>query len=165
MFETPMTVVGNVISEPSVRTTSVGEVVSFRIASNSRRRDADTNEWINDKTLYLSVSCWRKLASGVAASVEKGRPVIATGTVRTAEYTTGDGEHRSTLEMTAAAVGIDLSRCIVKVCGFPSGGAAPAGDVVDQEPAAGLDREPSVLGIAADQAEVPELVRTTAAPC
>ena len=99
MFETPMTVVGNVISEPSVRTTSVGEVVSFRMASNSRRRDADTNEWINDKTLYLSVSCWRKLASGVAASVEKGRPVIATGTVRTAEYTTGAsiGSRRSSV--------------------------------------------------------------------
>ncbi|GAB09590.1 putative single-stranded DNA-binding protein [Gordonia araii NBRC 100433] len=133
MFETPMTVVGNVISEPKVRVTSAGEVVSFRMASNSRRRDPDTGEWVNDKTLYLSVSCWRKLASGVAASLEKGRPIVAHGTVRTSEYVTGEGEHRSTLEMTATSVGLDLSRCIVKVVGFPNGGAAPVVEVVDPE--------------------------------
>ncbi len=161
MFETHMTVVGNVISDPTVRTTSGGEVASFRMASNSRRRDPDSNEWVNDKTLYLSVSCWRKLASGVAASVEKGRPVIATGIVRTSEYVTGDGEHRSTLEMSATAVGIDLSRCIVKVHGFPSGGSVPTVEAVD------LQEEPTstdVADIEVEAASMAELARTSAVP-
>ncbi|GED97536.1 single-stranded DNA-binding protein [Gordonia crocea] len=132
MFETSITVIGNVITDPVTRNTSAGEVVSFRMASNSRRRDPVTNEWINDKTLFLTVSCWRKLAAGVAASVEKGRAIIASGTVHTSEYTTGDGEYRASLEMNATAVGIDLSRSIVKVCGYPAG-PAPIVEVVDPD--------------------------------
>ncbi|MFT4199300.1 single-stranded DNA-binding protein [Gordonia sp. (in: high G+C Gram-positive bacteria)] len=126
MFETPMTVVGQVITDPIVRKTAGGDVVSFRVASNSRRLNSETGEWEDDKTLYLSVSCWRKLALGVAASVAKGRPIIVHGNVRTSEYTVGD-ERRSSLEMTAKAVGLDLSRCIVKFCGFPND-PVPAAD-------------------------------------
>ncbi|MFT3899716.1 MAG: single-stranded DNA-binding protein [Gordonia sp. (in: high G+C Gram-positive bacteria)] len=118
MFETHLTVVGTVITDPLVRKTGSGDVVSFRVASNSRKFDAEKNEWNNDKVLYLGVSCWRKLAAGVAASVQKGNPIIVSGTVRTNEYTVGD-EKRSSLEMDAKAVGLDLSRCIVKFCGYP----------------------------------------------
>lgn len=120
MFETHMTVVGNCITEPAMRQTSVGDVTSFRMASNSRRRDPETGEWTTDKTLYLTVSCWRKLAMGVAASVEKGRPIIVTGNVHTNEYVGGDGQMRTSLEMTATSVGLDLARCITRTVGFPS---------------------------------------------
>jgi single-strand DNA-binding protein len=124
MFETHMTVVGNCITEPAMRQTSVGDVTSFRMASNSRRRDPETGEWTTDKTLYLTVSCWRKLAMGVAASVEKGRPIIVTGNVHTSEYMGGDGQMRTSLEMTAASVGLDLARCIARTVGFPTASTA-----------------------------------------
>ncbi|HRC51375.1 MAG TPA: single-stranded DNA-binding protein [Gordonia sp. (in: high G+C Gram-positive bacteria)] len=120
MFETAMTVVGNCITEPVMRPTSAGDVTSFRMASNSRRRDSETGDWANDKTLYLTVSCWRKLAMGVAASVEKGRPIIVTGHVHTSEYVGADGQMRTSLEMTATSVGLDLARCIARTVGFPA---------------------------------------------
>jgi len=152
MFETSMTVVGNVITDPIVRRTATGDVCSFRMASNSRRRNPDGDGWVDDKTLYLTVSCWRRLSSGVAASVEKGHVVIASGNVHTSEYVNRDGERRATLEMNAAHVGHDLVRSIVKVCGFPMDGALVGSsdensDAVEEVGAAGTTAEDAVAGL------------------
>ncbi len=165
MFETPMTVIGTVISDPVYRTTRSGEeVVSFRMASNSRRRDPETNGWADDKTLYLTVSCWRRLVSGVKLSVAKRNPVIVHGNVHTSEYLTGDGERRTTLEMSARAVGLDLSRCIVEVRGYPSAGCAPVGDDAEvaavevSEDGAAVESLPELdAGAVADGSAVGEL--------
>lgn len=113
MYETHTAVVGTVITDPRQRTTSGGDVVlSFRMACNGRRLDRETGEWHDNGTLYLTVSCWRRLVIGVGASITKGDPVIAYGQLRTNEYTTKDGAPRSDLEMRASAVGPDLARCI-----------------------------------------------------
>ncbi|QXW01779.1 MULTISPECIES: single-stranded DNA-binding protein [Rhodococcus] len=116
MYETSATVVGTVITNPVKRQTTNGEeVLSFRMASNARRKDAVTGEWTDGATLYLTVTCWRRLVTGVGASIMKGDPVMATGELRTNEYTTKEGIARSDLEMRATAVGPDLARCIAKI--------------------------------------------------
>ncbi len=118
MYETYTTVIGTVISEPRRRQTNTGEeVISFRVACNSRRLDRSSGEWTDGPTLYLTLSCWRRLLTGVGLAVAKGRPIIAHGQIRTNEYVTADGEKRSDLEMTATAVGLDLSRCVVSYQG------------------------------------------------
>ncbi|MER2220437.1 MAG: single-stranded DNA-binding protein, partial [Rhodococcus sp. (in: high G+C Gram-positive bacteria)] len=66
-------------------------------------------------TLYLTVSCWRRLVTGVGASIMKGDPVMVAGELRTNEYTTKEGVPRSDLELRATAVGADLARCISKI--------------------------------------------------
>jgi single-strand DNA-binding protein len=120
MYETYTTVIGTVVSDPRHRQTTTGEaVISFRVACNSRRIDKRTQEWIDGPTLYLTVSCWRRLLTGVSQAVAKGRPVIAHGQIKTNEYVTADGERRADLEMTATAVGLDLSRCVVSFHGAP----------------------------------------------
>jgi len=83
------------------------EVISFRVASNSRRRTAD-GDWEAGQTLYITVNCWGKLVTGVGAGLYKGAPIIAVGTVHTSEYEDRDGVKRSSLEMRASAVGPDL---------------------------------------------------------
>jgi len=89
MYETHATVVGTVITNPVKRQTTSGEeVLSFRMASNTRRKDAVTGEWTDGATLYLTVSCWRRLVTGVGASIMKGDPVMVAGELRTNEYTT-----------------------------------------------------------------------------
>lgn len=119
MFETYATVIGTVVSEPQRRSTPSGaEVLSFRMASNSRRMDRGTGEWTDGPTLYLTVSCWRRLVDGAAGAVGKGRPVIVHGQIRTNSYVTGDGERRADLEMKADTVGLDLSRCEVEYRGW-----------------------------------------------
>jgi single-strand DNA-binding protein len=114
MFETPLTVVGNIVNDPIRRTVGDQEVLKFRVASNSRRRGAD-GTWEPGNSLFATVNCWGRLVSGVGASLGKGSPVIVVGHVHTSEYEDRDGVRRSTLEMRAGSVGPDLSRCIARV--------------------------------------------------
>jgi len=115
MFETPFTVVGNVITDPVLRRVGDQQVYKFRVASNSRRRTAE-GEWEPGNSLYVSVNCWGKgLVKGVGASLGKGDPVIVVGFVHTSEYDDRDGVRRSSLEMRATAVGPDLSRSTATV--------------------------------------------------
>jgi len=81
--ETMTTVVGNVITEVKQRKITDGtRVASFRMASNERRFDKETQQWVNGDSLFVTVTCWRKLALGVGASLVKGDPVMVTGLVR-----------------------------------------------------------------------------------
>ena len=114
MFETPLTVVGRIITDPRRRRVADQEVISFRVASNSRRRDADGN-WEAGNTLYVTVNCWGKLVTGVGAALAKGTAIIAVGHVYTSEYEDRDGLRRSSLEMRATSVGPDLSKSIVQI--------------------------------------------------
>ncbi|BBY04887.1 single-stranded DNA-binding protein [Mycobacterium noviomagense] len=115
MFETFVTVVGNIVNDPQRRQVGDQEVMKFRVASNSRRRGSD-GKWEAGNSLFVTVNCWgRRLVSGVGASLGKGSPVIVAGHIYTSEYEDRDGNRRSTLEMRATAVGPDLSRCIARI--------------------------------------------------
>jgi single-strand DNA-binding protein len=137
MFETPLTVIGRIITDPRRRRVADQEVISFRVASNSRRRDADGN-WEPGNTLYITVNCWGKLVTGVGAALGKGTAVIASGHVYTSEYEDRDGVRRSSLEMRATSVGPDLSRSIVRIIESVSSASKDADPVPppeDAEPA------------------------------
>jgi single-strand DNA-binding protein len=114
MFETPLTIVGNIVNDPIRRRVGDQEVMKFRVASNSRRRGTD-GTWEAGNSLFVTVNCWGRLVSGVGASLGKGLPVIVVGHVHTSEYEDRDGIRRSTLEMRASSIGPDLSRCIARV--------------------------------------------------
>jgi single-strand DNA-binding protein len=132
MFETPLTVVGNVVNDPKRRRVGDQEVLKFRVASNSRRRSPD-GTWEPGNSLFVTVNCWGRLVSGVGASLGKGSPVIVSGHVYTSEYEDRDGIRRSTLEMRATAVGPDLSRCIACVEKTVSAGSATGATDAEEE--------------------------------
>jgi single-strand DNA-binding protein len=113
MFETQVTVVGNIVNDPIRRQAGAQEVMKFRVASNSRRL-VDGN-WEAGNSLFVTVNCWGRLVSGVGASLGKGSPVIVVGHIYTSEYEDRDGIRRSTLEMRATSVGPDLSRCHARI--------------------------------------------------
>lgn len=114
MFETPLTVVGRIVSDLRRRSVAGQEVISFRMVSSSRRRLADGN-WEPGNSLFITVNCWGNLVTGVGAALGKGSSVIAVGQVYTSEYDDKDGVRRSSLEMRATSVGPDLSRLIVRI--------------------------------------------------
>jgi single-strand DNA-binding protein len=150
MFETPLTVVGRVITDPRRRRVADQEVISFRVASNSRRRDADGN-WEPGNTLYITVNCWgSKLVTGVGAALGKGAAVIAVGHVYTSEYDDKDGVRRSSLEMRATSVGPDVSKAIVQVL-EPVSNVSSVSKDTEHEPNAGEPAPP-----AKDDAEEPK---------
>jgi single-strand DNA-binding protein len=108
MFDTQITVTGNVTKDPEQHTFDDGsQVVNFRIASTSRRR-GDNGQYADHHTLYLDVNCWGKLARHVAASVHKGQPVIVQGNIYTRSYVS-DEQRRSTYELRAFSIGHNLA--------------------------------------------------------
>ena len=109
MFETPLTVVGNIVNDPQRRQVGDQVVIKFRVASSSRRRGAD-GTWEPGNSLFITVNCWGRLVNGVGAALGKGSPVIVVGHIYTSEYEDRDGVRRSSLEMRAISVGADLAR-------------------------------------------------------
>ena len=110
MYETYSTISGRILTDPRLsQTPAHGDVVSFRVACNSRKLDRTTGTWSDGATLYLTIVCWRRLASVVAHTVRRGSLIIAHGQLRTNEYVGADGNKRSDLEMTAVSLGLDLA--------------------------------------------------------
>lgn len=112
MFDTYVTVVGNVLTAPEWRRTTQSNtlVANFKVASTARRLDRDSGRWVDGNSLRVRVNCWRKLAEGVAASVMVGDPVVVCGRLYTRDWTDDAGNHRTLYELEAVAVGHDLSR-------------------------------------------------------
>lgn len=112
MFETPVTLVGNVLSSPKLRETAHGNhVASFRMGSTARRYDKSSGEWVDGDRVFVVVQCWRRLADGVGRSVYKHDPVVVTGRLRTREYER-DGQRRWVTEIEATSIGLDLGRSV-----------------------------------------------------
>ena len=110
MFDTYLTVIGNVVSPPRMRLTKSGHsVTNFRVASTSRRFDSEKGAYVDNSTLFVNVPCWRGLAENVALSIQKGQPVVVSGRYFQREYTV-DETVRVAYELEAVAVGHDLTR-------------------------------------------------------
>lgn len=112
MYDTYVTVVGNVLHEPEWRrTANTGALVTtFRLASTARRMDRETGKWVDGNSLRVRVVCWRTLASNVASSVTRGDPLIVTGRLYTRDWKDSNGANRLQYELEAVAVGHDLTR-------------------------------------------------------
>jgi len=108
-----ITITGNLVNDPILRTVSTQVVAKFRLAHNHRYRDQQSGEWTDGGTTYIDVSCWRSLAENVGFSLGKGSAVIVTGRLRSKERTlevAGSSEKRTFYEIEATTVGPDLSR-------------------------------------------------------
>jgi single-strand DNA-binding protein len=114
MFETPFTIVGNIVTDPIHRRVGDQEMVRFRVASNSRRRTAE-GTWEPGNSLFVTVNCWGRVVAGASAALVKGDPVIVVGHVYTSEYDDRDGNRRSSVEVRATSVGPDLARCQARI--------------------------------------------------
>lgn len=109
MNEIQVTVRGNVTSQPrQVRFDDGNTVTSFRLASNARRYDSQSREWVDAGTTFVNVNCRRWMATNVAASLAKGQPVIVTGKLRERSWEKNGRSGRS-LEIEADGVGHDLA--------------------------------------------------------
>jgi single-strand DNA-binding protein len=116
MFDTHVTVVGNLVAEPRLAFTKDGQAVtSFRLAATPRRFDRVAGEWRDGETLFTNVTCWRALAENVAASLKKGSAAIVIGRLSVRPYETRDGAQRQSVEIDALAVGSELGRAITIV--------------------------------------------------
>ena len=130
---------GNLTRDPELRSTPSGmSVCSLRIASNTRRKDNSTGEWV-DKPNYFSVTVWGAQGENCARFLSKGRPVAIDGRLEWREWTGQDGGKRESIEIVADGVQFLGGRDDAQVSG---NGFAPHSDV----PADTSDFAPQPVG-------------------
>jgi single-strand DNA-binding protein len=133
VFDTPIVIVGNVLTAPEWRRTKKTQtlVANFRVASTSRRFDRENNRWIDGDSLRVRVNCWRKLAENVGASITVGDPIVVVGRLYTRDWIDSENHPRTTFEMDATAVGHDLARGRTKLFRTKTSASMVAGPEAD----------------------------------
>ena len=120
MNDNQVSLVGNIVNDPVLKRVSDKAVVTtFRMASTPRRFDPSTSEWRNLDSLYLTVSCWNRLAERVEACLKGGDPVTVSGRLRMRSYEVVEGQKRTVYEIDAQQVSPDLNRVSVELLRTP----------------------------------------------
>ena len=98
------------VADPEIRYTGNGTAVaSFRVASNSRRKNQQTGQWEDGDTTFLSVSAWEGLGENIAADFKKGQKITVTGQLKQRDYEK-DGVKRTAYEVVASEAAAPVSR-------------------------------------------------------
>lgn len=126
--DTVITVVGHLGGAPELRFTPSGAaVVNFSVGSTPSHFDKQTNEWVDDETLWLRCSAWRDLAENIAESLDKGSHVIVQGRLKSRSYETKEGERRTVTELDIDTIGPALNYASAKVTKTKRGGNRDSG--------------------------------------
>jgi single-strand DNA-binding protein len=97
-------ITGNLTRDPELRSTPGGTTVcSLRVAVNSRRKEAETGQWI-DKPNYFDVTVFGAQGDNCAQYLAKGRPVAVDGRLNWREWEAQDGSKRQAVDIIADAV-------------------------------------------------------------
>ncbi|MDQ2756084.1 MAG: single-stranded DNA-binding protein [Actinomycetota bacterium] len=111
MNESFVTVCGNVVADPQARSTKTGKpFASFRVASTTRRWDAEARGFVDGSTNFVNVVGFNALGANVMNSLKRGEPVVVYGRLRVNQYLAADGKHMTSVEVDAHGVGHDLTR-------------------------------------------------------
>jgi single-strand DNA-binding protein len=96
---------GNLTRDPELRNLPSGmSVCSLRIASNTRRKDNSTGEWV-DKPNYFDVTVWGAQGENCAQYLAKGRPVAIDGRLEWREWQDKEtGKNRQSIDIIADTV-------------------------------------------------------------
>ena len=98
-----MLITGNLVREPDYREFSTGGgFCSLRIADSTKYvgRGGEAKE----ETLFIDVRAFNKLATTCRQFLSKGSKVLVSGTLKSEEYTTRDGQKRTSLFISAKQI-------------------------------------------------------------
>jgi single-strand DNA-binding protein len=94
---------GNLTADPDLRSLPSGTAVcNLRVASNTRRKDAATGEWV-DKPNYFDIVVWGAQGENCARYLTKGRPIAIDGHLDWREYE-AQGSRRQAVQIIADTV-------------------------------------------------------------
>lgn len=96
-----ITIIGNLCSDPTSRTTQSGiTCTSFTVAVNRRNRSQNAAEG-QPEADFFRVTAWRQLGDICAKYLAKGRKVAVTGPVALNTFTGSDGQTHASMEVNA----------------------------------------------------------------
>lgn len=134
MNEPIVTLVGNLSGDPELRVTGNGTpVCKFRMAQTPRVKSG--NEYKDGEPFWINVSAWRALGENVAATLKSGMRVIVMGRLEQRTYDHKDGYKVTVVELTADAVGPDLTWATAKVEKISRTGGEAGGRTTPAAPA------------------------------
>lgn len=94
-------------SDPQLRFSQNGmALANVRLVAGSRKKEGD--EWVDDKTLWIDGTAFRKQAENIAESLKKGDLVVVIGKAQTEQWEK-DGEKHSKIALTIDHIGASLS--------------------------------------------------------
>ena len=100
------TVIGNLTSDPEVKTTNSGRTVAkFSIAHTPRRLDQQTNTWVDGEPSYIDVELWGRPGEGAAQTLRKGDRAIVVGELRQDRWEAQDGTTRARVVLNGTEAG------------------------------------------------------------
>lgn len=94
---------GNLTRDPETRPAGGTTVTQLRLAVNSRRKDNQSGQWI-DEPNYFDVTVWGAQGENCQRYLGKGRPVAVDGRLKWREWTTQDGQKRQAVDVVADSV-------------------------------------------------------------
>ena len=100
-----LTVTGNLGSDPELRKTPTGALVtSFTIANTPRVKK--NNEWEDGETMWIRCFVWGKDATGAANELRKGKRVVVSGRFNVETWVDKEGNNQKTLQINCDTYGI-----------------------------------------------------------
>lgn len=84
-------------------------------AAESTRPGSANDGWVDQDLLFIDVECWGQLAINAKKSLQKGRPIMASGYLYTNTWVDekdGKEQVRSVTRLKASALGLELSRYV-----------------------------------------------------
>ncbi|MCP2030616.1 single-strand DNA-binding protein [Okibacterium sp. HSC-33S16] len=105
-----ITLTGLVATIPEYRRVRGGELelASFRLASNQRHFDRNTQTWVTGDTNWYTVSAFRNLARNVQESIHKGDRVVVVGKLKVRAWDRGE-KNGTSVDVDADNIGQDLA--------------------------------------------------------
>lgn len=93
--------------DPELRFAPSGVAVcSASAAASSRKKDGD--KWVDDKTTWVRLTAFRRIAENMAESLHKGDLVMVTGKLQVEDWESGDKKGRS-VDILVDSIGPSLS--------------------------------------------------------
>lgn len=89
--------IGTMVTDPVIRKAGDKSVCNFRLVTNSWGKDKQRAE-------YHNVVCWDKNAENVGTFLTKGSRIYLDGRLQTREWTTADGQKKTTTEIVAGDI-------------------------------------------------------------
>lgn len=115
--EAHISLTGYVATQPTIRSVGADPGIarlSMRVGWTPRKHDTATGEWVDGVSSFVTVICWRRLASNLSLCLRKGDPVVVTGRMSVRDWEDKQGVRRTTVEVDASSVGHDLDRGVAE---------------------------------------------------
>lgn len=106
MNQTTVTICGRLVTEPELRNTAKGDVVSMRVVVNEWRRE-NGGGYVDGPSNFYTVSAWGELGKEIMQCLRKGHRVVVAGVLRVNSYQV-EGRNLERLDVRAEHIGPDL---------------------------------------------------------